>query len=42
MTERTKYDDLLDVLADALFELLVEKAAENDSGEHGDEPRDAA
>ena len=42
MTERTKYDDLVDVLADALFELLLERLPENESGEDGDEPQDAA
>ncbi|MBK6696875.1 MAG: hypothetical protein IPG50_32515 [Myxococcales bacterium] len=42
MNERTKYDDLVDVLADALFELLLESIPENDSGEDGDEPKDAA
>jgi hypothetical protein len=42
MNERTKYDDLVDVLADALFELLLDSVPENDSGEDGDEPKDAA
>ena len=42
MTERTKYDDLVDVLADVLLELLLESAPENDTGKDGDEPKDAA
>lgn len=42
MNERTKYDELVDVLADALFELLLEPAPQNDTGEGDDEPEDAA
>ena len=42
MKERTKFEELVDVLADALFEMLLESAPKNDTDEHGDEPEDAA
>ncbi len=42
MNERTKYDELVDVLADALFDILLERAPQNDTGESDDEPEDAA
>ena len=42
MNERTKYDDLVDVLADALFELLLASVPENDSRADGYEPKDSA
>ena len=42
MNERTKFEELVDVLADALFELLFDDAPKNDTDEGGDEPEDAA
>jgi hypothetical protein len=42
MNERTKYEELVEVLADALFELLLEGAPKNDTHENDDEPQDAA
>ena len=42
MNERTKFDELVDVLADALFEMLLESAPKNGTDEDGDEPQDAA
>jgi len=35
-------DELVEVLADALFEMILEGRAENDTGENDDEPQDAA
>jgi hypothetical protein len=42
VNERTPEDDLVDVLTDALFEMLVDGNAANDMNEDGDEPQDAA
>lgn len=42
MNERTKFEELVDVLADALFEMLLESTPKNDTDEGGDEPEDAA
>lgn len=42
MNERTKFEELVDVLADALFEMLLESAPKNDTEDDGDEPPNAA
>jgi hypothetical protein len=42
VNNRTKFEELVDVLADALFEMLLEGAPKNDTEEGGDEPQDAA
>jgi hypothetical protein len=42
MKEKTKFEELVDVLADALFEMLLERVPKNDTNENGDKPQDAA
>jgi hypothetical protein len=42
VNEQTPEDDLVDVLTDALFEMLLDGSVANDMNEDGDEPQDAA